>query len=247
MSFLEWLYSTYPNPRVDGAWGALHITVLLLSIAFIVLSTIFLKKHKKIQYYILLGMAITIIAFGVVRRFNGFMTAPEYSLDRILRILLPRPGCAIACWLVAIAVFIKKKFFYNFASVVCILCTVIFFSYPSAGFTNELILFENLYSIATHALSFIMSICFITYGYTDFQYRSIWREGICLAVMLAYTFLEIYVLKIDPDPFYFRDNNDVQQIITIGYSLYLPLYLIFNTIYINAFYFIPWLKNRKKA
>ena len=52
MSFLDWLYSTYPNPKVDGAWGTLHIIVLLLCISFIVASSILLKgkgeKNKRI-------------------------------------------------------------------------------------------------------------------------------------------------------------------------------------------------------
>ena len=129
---------------------------------------------------------------------------------------MPRPGCAISCWLVSIALIVKKKFFYNFASIIGILCSVIFFAYPGAGFTNELILFENLYSIVTHTFFFIISICFITYKFTDFQYKTIWKELICIAVMIAYTFLEISVLKTDPDPFYFMRDNEVMDVVGIA-------------------------------
>jgi hypothetical protein len=246
MSFTEWLFSTYPNPKVDGAWGALHIITLILCIGFIVASSILLRnRSEKIKYYILLSLAIVIFVLGVVRRINGFILADELTVNRVLKILLPRPGCAISCWLVIIALIVRKKFFYNFTSIVGILCATIFFAYPSVGFTNELILFENLYSILTHSFFLIISVCFITYKFTDFKYCNIWKEGICLGVMLLYTFLEIYLFKIDPDPFYFMRDNEVQEIVGMGYGLYLPLYLLFIFVYINAYYFIPRLKKSR--
>ncbi len=238
MSFSDWLFSTYPNPKVDGAWGSLHIITLILCIGFIVISSILLKnKSEKLKFSILLSFAIVIAILGIVRRINGFILADELTVNRILKILLPRPGCAISCWLVIIALIVRKKFFYNFASVVGILCATIFFAYPGAGFTNELILFENLYSIITHSFFLIISVCFITYKFTDFRYCNIWKEGICLGVMLLYAFLEIYLFKIDPDPFYFMRSNEVQEILGMGYGLYLPLYLLFIFVYTNAFYF----------
>ena len=247
MSFLDWLYSTYPNPKVDGAWGSLHIIVLLLCISFIVASSILLKgKSEKLKYNILFALAMVILVFGVVRRINGFINAPEYTLNRILRILLPRPGCAISCWLVILALIIKKKFFYNFASIIGILCATIFFAYPGAGFTNEIILFENLYSIVTHSLFLIISVCFITYKFADFQYKVAWKEAICLGTMLVYVFAEVYLMKIEPDPFYFLRDNDVQEILGIGYGLYLPLYILFIAVYFSAFYLIPKIKKSKK-
>jgi hypothetical protein len=246
MSFTEWLFSTYPNPKVDGAWGDLHIITLVLCIGFIVTSSLLLRNNsEKIKYYILLSLAIVIFVLGVVRRINGFILADELTVNRVLKILLPRPGCAISCWLVIIALIVRKKFFYNFTSIVGILCATIFFAYPSVGFTNELILFENLYSILTHSFFLIISVCFITYKFTDFKYCNIWKEGICLGVMLLYTFLEIYLFKIDPDPFYFMRDNEVQEIVGMGYGLYLPLYLLFIFVYINAYYFIPRLKKSR--
>ena len=247
MSFLDWLYSSYPNPKVDGAWGILHITVLAACILFIVASSLLLKnKSERLKYYILFSLAMLIVAFGVTRRIVGFINAPEYTFNRIMKILLPRPGCAISCWLVILAVIIRKKFFYNFASIIGILCAVIFFAYPSVGFTNEFILFENLYSIMTHSLFLVMSVCFITYKFTDFRYKLAKKEGICFAIMMAYVFIEIYLLKIDPDPFFFLPGNEVQDILGMGYGLYLPLYILFMAVYFSAFYLIKYLKQRKK-
>ena len=248
MSFTEWLFSTYPNPKVEGAWGPLHIAVLLLCIGFIVLtSLLFRRKSERVRYGVLLALASAIVLLGVVRRINGFILADELTLQKALRILLPRPGCAISCWLVSIALIVRRRFFYNFSAIVGILCATIFFAYPSVGFTNELILFENLYSIVTHAFFLIISVCFITYGFTEFRLDGIYREGICLAVMLVYAFLEVYLLKIDPDPFYFLQDSEVQEILGISYGLYLPLYLVFISVYIGAFYFIPRLSARRRS
>ena len=249
MGFLEWLYSTYkPNPTVDP-WGTLQIIVVLLCIGFVVASTLLLKdKSDMTKYIVLASLAIVMIIFGITRRVIGFInpTGHEMTFNRVLKILLPRPGCAISCWLVLIALIIRKKYFYNFASIVGILCATIFFAYPSVGFTNKYILFENLYSIVTHSIFLVICICFITYKFVDFDYKSIWKEGICFGAMLLYTFLEIYVLKIDPDPFYFLKDNEVQEVVGMGYGLYLPLYLLFMIVYIGSYYVIPKIKELKK-
>ena len=249
MKFLDWLYSTYPNPHVNGEWGTLHITVLAICIAFIVISSLLLKKaDRKIKHTILYIMAGIIFAFGVIRRIVGFINMTDATLNNILTVLLPRPGCAISCVLVILAVLINKKYFYNFSAIVGTLCAVVFFAYPGAGFNNEYILFENLYSIVTHSLFFIMSICFITYKFTDFNYKTAWREGICFALLIIYSFLQIYVLKTSPDPFYFMPENEVIEVLGgMSYALYLPLYLVFIAVYICAFYLIPVLSKQKKS
>lgn len=248
MSFLDWLYSSYPNPHIDGEWGLLHIMVLLLSIAFIVCSSILLKNKSEKTKRIVMGvLAGIILLFEVTRRVVNLIKTTDYGINNILGILLPRPGCAISCWLVMLAIIINKKYFYNFASIISILSGIIFFAYPGVGFNNEFILFENLYSIVTHMLLFVMAICFITYGFTDFKYKESWKEGICFGVLFIYVLLEIFVLKIESDPFYFMPNNDVQEIVgNMSYSLYLPLYIVFVAIYTNLFYLIHKTKKRTK-
>lgn len=245
MSFIDWLFSSFPNPHIDGQYGFLHIATLIFIVAFVVVSSILLRKaNTKTKRIILFVLAGIILFFEVSRRVVNLVKTTDYSVNNILRILLPRPGCAISCWLVIIATLINKKFFYNFSSIVGIICGIIFFAYPGAGYNNKFILFENLYSIVSHTLFFTASICFITYKFTDFKYKKMWKELICLFVLIVYSFLEIYVLKIEFDPFYFMPNNDVQEIVGMNYNLYLPCYIIFMLIYFNIFYFIPYIKNR---
>lgn len=244
MSFIDWLYSQYPNPSINGEWGLLHIITLLLCVVTITIFSIVLKnksaKAKRILIWILAGI---IVLFGISRRVVNLIKTDDYSTNNILRILLPRPGCAISCWLVVLAAVINKKFFYNFASIVGIICAVVFFAYPGAGFNNKYILFENLYSIITHSLFFVLAIFYITLGFTEFKYKNIWKDLICFAILGIYVILEICVLKIEGDPFYFMPGNDVQEIIGLAYKLYLPLYILFMMVYFNVFYLINDRKN----
>ena len=46
MKFIDWLYSTYPNPKIEGEWGTLHIITLVAIIAIIVASSLLLKNKS---------------------------------------------------------------------------------------------------------------------------------------------------------------------------------------------------------
>lgn len=240
MSFKEWIFSSYENPRIDGQWGWLHITTLVICIALIVgLSLLFRKKSVKARRIVLWVLVGLILLFEIARRIINFCKATgPFSAHDVLHILLPRPWCAISCWALIIATIFNKKFLYNFASITSLLCALIFFAYPGVGFNNKYILFENLYSIGTHSLILVVSILMITLKFAHFEYKNIWKESICFVVLLAYAFLEIYALKIESDPMYFMPNNDLQDILGISYGAFLPLYILFLLVYFNIFYLI---------
>ena len=165
-------------------------------------------------------------------------------------ILMPRPWCAISCWLVIISVFVKKKFLYNFAAITGILNAIIFFAYPGVGF-KEQIYFEEFYSISTHCLLLIASTSMITLGHADFRYNrgkeKIWLEYLCFAGVFLYAFIEI-IFKVERDPLYFMPGNDVMKVLSIPYPLYLIIYVVFVFgIWTNAFYLIPMLVNKLKV
>ncbi len=239
MSFLEWLFSSYPNPSINGQWGFLHILVLVLAIiAIIALAFIFRKRTDKTRYIVICVLAGLILFLEITRRVINIIKTDDYSLNNLLYIFLPRPWCAISCWSIIIATIFRKKFMFNFASFTSLICALIFFAYPGAGFNNKYILFENLYSIATHTLLLITSITLITLKQTKFVYSEIWQEMVCLFVVFAYTMLEIYGLKISDDPMYFMPGNDVQDTLGLSFGVYLPIYIIFMFVYINIFYLI---------
>lgn len=262
MTFYEWLFSMgekplIDNPVINGRWGLFHILTLVFCVCAIVglyFIVRYSKNKEKARKIIIIVLASLILFFEVmmrVVRFHNYYN--ELTFRQAMWILLPRPWCAISCWALMISVLVDKKFFYNYASLSALLCAIMFFACPGVGFNNQIILFENLYSIVTHALLLIMSVSLITLKFADFRYKGIWKEAICFVVTVLYSLVMIYV-GFERDPMYFMPNGDIQAgILGISYGLYLPLYILFVLLYINAFYLVTerktikeWKLKRKK-
>lgn len=253
MTFEQWLYGTgFDNPKVNGQWGLLHIITLVICIALIVgLTLLFKNKDEKSKRIVLLVVAGILMFFEVTRRIVNITNPITFTKYNILWVLLPRPGCAISVWLVMLSPLINKKWFYNFTSMVSIICAVIFFAYPGAGFLNKYIQFENLYSIVTHSMFLVGSILIVTLKLSKFNFKNIKNELICLGGLVVYSILEMFVLTknsngdpLEADPFYTLAGNEVQEIVGINsHALYLVLYFLFIAIYFSAFYFF----DRKNA
>lgn len=252
MSFQDWLFGQIDNPWIPKQWGFLHILTMLISIALIIAFYFIVKKAKnkdKVRNIIIYTLGGLILFFEVASRIVYFikryhLQTPDMTGLNALWIILPKPWCAISCWALIACMFVKKKFFYNYASLSALLCSFIFFCYPGVGFNNKYILWDNLYSITTHALLLTMSITLITLKFTEFKYKEFYKLAICFIATFAYALLEIYVLKtngvsIQSDPMYFMPGGDIQQgILNISWGLYITLYILLMIIYINAFYII---------
>ena len=186
----------------------------------------------------------TILFFEIMIRFVHCVKLyrlhlPEMEGITWYWILLPKPWCAVSCWALMASALVKRPFFYNFASLSALLCAVVFFVYPGVGYNNEYLLFENWYSILTHALLLTTSITMMVLGYTDFRYKDFWKTGLCFLLTFGYAFLEIYVLKTQTDPMYFMPGGDIQaNILRMDYGLYVCLYVILLLILINIPYLI---------
>lgn len=247
MRFTQWLFGDFENPVINGRWGFWHILTLVLCVACIVGFHFIVKKSanpRKAKSCIIFSLAGAIAFFEIMIRFVYFMKLyyfqhPSMNGTGPLWIMIPKPWCAISCWLLVACVFVKKAYFYNFASLSGLLCSVIFFAYPGVGYNNQYILFENLYSIVTHALLLTMSITLIVLKYTDFRYKEIGKLTICFALTFVYGLLQIYVLKTQTDPMYFMPDGDIQAgILNISYGLYLFLYILLLVVYVNTFHII---------
>lgn len=260
----------FTNPYEDNRWGGLHIAVLLICIAVCV-ATYFLKnRDRRLRVWIIRGVAIALLAFELTRRVIGLiqMNVGSMSFGEIMASdsfwyhILPRPWCAISVWLIILAAVIDRDFFYNIASMNAIICVIIFFAYPTAGFNNEFMQFENVYSITTHALLLVGSVSMITMGLTDFKYtRTKWynsalRELIAIVCVLGYALLQVFVLKIqhNADPMYFMPTgsmegyvNEVQAIVGLSGPLYVLLYSLFLAFYFNLFFLIQMAVDKKRA
>ena len=255
MTLKDWIYGTdFDNPRIDGEWGPLHISTLILCILLIVGISIFFKnKDEKTKRKILLIIAGILLFFEVARRIVNVTNPITFTKYNLLWVLLPRPGCAISVWLILLSPVINKKWFYNFASMISILCGTIFFAYPGAGFTKGVILFENFYSIVTHSLMLVGAYLIVTLKLSKFNYKNIKWEAVSLGTLIIYSLLEMFVLKknangdpLEYDPFYIMPNNEVQEVIGINnYVLFFIIYVLFISLYLSAFYFFGREKKRK--
>ena len=247
MSFHDWLYSVYPeNSVIDGRWGALHIITVVICVLAIASIACFCKKSLKTRQNIILVLASLILVFELARRGIN-LSRGYFGINNLLVVLLPRPWCAISCWTVMLASVVKKKRLYNLATMCALINAIIFFAYPSVGFNHSVILFENLYSIATHALLLTSSISMMTLGLTDFSFnKGIIKEAIGLILMFIYAFVEIYLLKIEKDPMYFMPENDVQAFLGVDYTAYLIIYVGFLIVYFALFYIVQKIINKNK-
>jgi hypothetical protein len=247
MSFSQWLFGGIDNPFQAGQWKPLHISVMLSCVALILIFNFIVKRSRnkeKAKQIIVCALVGAIAFFEIMIRFVQcvklyHLHLPEMEGLTWLWILLPKPWCAISCWALIASVFIKKTFFYNYASLSALLCSAVFFVYPGVGFNNVHLLFENWYSILTHALLLTTSITLITFKIAEFQYKHLWKVAVCIVLTFAYALVEIYILKIQTDPLYFMPGGDIQaDILRLDYGVYLSCYIALIVIYINTAHII---------
>lgn len=251
MTFREWILSDYTrNPSVSGQWGALHIATLAACIALIIAIAFFGRRRPRYsRENIIIFLTACIFVLEIARRVVNIVKGVS-DFDHFLYIMLPRPWCAISCWLLITSVLVRKAFFRSFAAMNALLCALIFFFWPVVGFNNEYILFENFYSISTHALLLVTSVSLITLGLCDFRYS---RDGkwplpelIMLVCTFAYGFAEVFLIKCEADPLYFMPDGEVQSFLGFSYSIYLVLYIAFLIFYFNIFYIVGQLVHNKR-
>ena len=247
MTFQQWLFGGIENPYKSGQWGVLHISVMLICIALIVSFNLIVKKSKnpeRAKKWIIYTLVGCSAFFEIMLRFMYFMKLyyfhhPEMEGLTALWILLPKPWCQISTWLLISSVFVKKTFYYNLSSLSALLTAVVFFVYPGVGFNNEYLLFENWYSICSHALLLTTSVTMICIKYADFRYQWLWKEMIGFALIFIYGLLQIFVLKIHIDPLYFMPGGDIQAgILKMDYGWYLVAYIAILLTYINTAHMI---------
>lgn len=240
MTFHDWLFSIYPPDAViNGRWGTLHICVILLCIAIIGLIALLRNKDEAVRTRVVQFLAIAIAILELTRRVINLSKGGPYDLESLLYILLPRPWCAISCWLTMVTALTRKKILYNFSAMNNLLCALVFFAYPSVGFNHSVILFENFYSIATHSLLLISSVSMMTLKLTDFRYekQELVKTGALLCGVFGYA-SALILLKIEKDPLYFMPGNEVQAFLGVEYPVFLIIYTVFLFVYFNTFYLV---------
>lgn len=243
MTFKQWLFSELPNPH-HSPYTIWYGLALIFIVSFVIISTILLKnKSQRTKRNVLLILVLILTSFELIRRGVNLYKTTDYSLHNTLHILLPRPGCAISGWLVIFATLSDKKWFYTFAAQIGLLCGLIFFISPGAGFNRELIQFEEVYSMVSHILFFTCSICFVTYQLAEFKFKYIRSQALCFMTLICYVAFEM-ITKIESDPFCILPNGDVHSILSgLPYWAFAVIAFAFLVIFFTSFYLI----NDRKA
>ncbi len=253
MTFEDWIFSRYPADNAfKGQWQLPHILTLVITIGLIVaIALIFRKKSEKARRIVIWVLVGLILFFEIARRVINLIKNPNPTADHLAWILLPRPLCAISCWSLIAATVFNKKYMYNFATIIALISSIIFFAYPEAGFNNKYILFEATYSIGSHVLLLLTSISLITLKFTDYRFKTMWKELICLGVILVYTAILI-LTGVEGDPMYFMPESGILGVIPMPYPVFLVVYIVFMMLYILSFYMIndrarikDWFAKRK--
>lgn len=246
MTLHDWIFSVYPeNSQVNGRWGILHISVLVFCIAAIIAISFLKSKSEKTKRAVIIALSIGIFVLELSRRIINLSRGYDFEWNYFLTVILPRPWCAISCWMIMLASVLNKKSFYNLAAICAILNALVFFAYPSVGFNHKYILFENVYSIATHSLLLITAAALIILGFTKFKLPPI-KEIIGLMIIYGYGFIEIFLLKIEADPLFFMPGGEVQSFLGVNYPLYLVIYVVFLIIYFSLFYILQHIADKQK-
>lgn len=239
MSLQDWIYSVYPpNAVVNGRWGILHISVIAICVIWIAVISRMRGKGRRTRENTVLILACLILFLELARRVIN-LSRGYTDFATLVYILVPRPWCAISCWLVIAAAFTRKKILYSFSAMNALLNALVFFAWPNVGFHHRVILFEDFYSISTHALLLITSVSMMTLELTDYRYKKadLQKMLILLAGVFAYGAPEI-LLDIEPDPLFFMPDSDVQDFLGVGYGVFLVIYTVFLAVYCNVFYLV---------
>lgn len=136
MSFSDWwMDSNNPSlPKSEYLYGTRHIVVLCLTLlACVVLTIIFFKrseKAKKILFYVLGGI---FLFFEILSRVVNLIVAQTYTLESVMKILLPMHICSVMVWIFIVAIFTRNKMLLNFSVIGGLLATSAFLLFPAVG------------------------------------------------------------------------------------------------------------------
>ena len=82
MKFIDWLFSSYENPTIEGQWGLFHISVMLIIVALVVAITLYFRgesandvKKKRIVLFV---FASLILIFFVIYNFKEFFFTQDF-------------------------------------------------------------------------------------------------------------------------------------------------------------------------
>lgn len=246
MSFKDfWTDENNPTlPKSEYLYGTKHIIVLVVTVlACIVLSLIFYKRSEKTKRILFGIIAGILLFFEVASRIVNLMIAETYTVESVMKILLPMHICSVMVWVFIVAIFTNIKFLKNFAVIGGLLATVAFLAYPAVGLNKTYFSFSCLYSTFSHMLGFVTGVLMLTLGAVKFEFKDIWKTYLCFAVMFAWGALIDFVIFPGSDYMYLR-NDPLELKLPFPYQI---LYVALIAVYVLMFYLVPFLFQKIRA
>ena len=246
MTFKDW-WTNENNPSLPQSeylYGTRHIVTLVLTVLLcVVLTIIFIKKSpkaKQILFYVLGGI---FLFFEITSRVVNLIIAETYTLESVMKIILPMHICSVMVWVLIVAIFTKNKVLTNFGVIGGILATIAFLLYPAVGLNRTYMSFTCIYSTFTHMLGFVSCVLLLTLGFAKFEFKKIYLPFICFAIMFTWGALLNFVIF--PGSDYMYMVNDPLGL-NLGGFPYQLLYAVMIAVYITMFYLVSFIKDKIK-
>lgn len=243
MTFIDWLSGdNNPNlPRSEFLYGTRHLAVIVIVLTIaITLSLIFFNKSQKAKRILFLICGYIFLFFEITQRVLKLIFTDDYSFQNIMKIILPLFFCSIMVCFIIVAIFSNKQDLLNFGAIGGFLVTLAYLILPAVGLNKTYLSFDALYSIISHSLGFIVSICLVTTRYAKFNFKDIWKSYLTAAIMIIYgVIMSLYAFP--GDDYVFIINNPLEFEWIVPYQI---IYIIFIAIYITIFYLTEFIINR---
>ena len=246
MSFSDfWTNENNPSlPKNEYLYGTRHIIVLVLTaILCVVFSLVFRKKSEKTKRILLYSFGAFFLFFEISTRIVNLIIAEEYSLESVMKILLPMHICSVMVWVFIVAIFSRKQVLFNYSAIAGTLATLVFLLYPAVGLNKVYMSFTCLYSVLSHMMGFVCCVLLMSLGIAKFEIKKVWQPIICFTIMFCWGALLNFVIFPGSDYMYMV-NDPLELGLPFPYQI---LYVIIILIYTLTYYLIYELKEKIKA
>lgn len=245
MSFSDfWTNKNNPAlPKSEYLYGTRHIIVLVITaLLCLFFSLVFFKKSQKAKNILLNVFGGIFLFFEIASRVVNLIIAETYTVESVLKILLPMHICSVMVWVFIVAIFTKKRFLLEFSVIGGIIATLAFLLYPAVGLNRVYMSFTCIYSTFTHMLGFVTCILLMVLGFVKFEFKTIWQPILCFVIMFGWGALLNFVIFPGSDYMYMV-NDPLELGLNFPYQI---LYAGVILVYISLFYVIASIIRKMK-
>lgn len=245
MSFSDfWTNKNNPTlPKSEYLYGTRHIIVLAITVLLcLFFSLVFFKKSQKAKNILLNVFGGIFLFFEISSRVVNLIIAETYTVESVLKILLPMHICSVMVWVFIVAIFTKKRFLLEFSVIGGIIATLAFLLYPAVGLNRVYMSFTCIYSTFTHMLGFVTCILLMVLGFVKFEFKNIWQPILCFVIMFSWGALLNFVIFPGSDYMYMV-NDPLELELNFPYQI---LYVGVILVYISLYYIVASIIRRMK-